>query len=120
MHELSVARNIVEIIKSQVPENELPNVSFVRLSVGELAGIVSDSLEFCYGAITDKTPLQHSILKIDHVPTKIHCRTCKMTSATEPSFLVCPICAGGDVVLESGMELQVIELELTDQPLEVA
>lgn len=119
MHELSVAQNVVEIIKGQVPENELRNVVFVRLRVGALAGIVCESLEFCYGVITDKTPLQHSKLKIDYVPTKIHCRTCSTTSPTEPNFLVCPVCSGREVELESGMELQVVELELTDQPLEV-
>ncbi|MBI3585931.1 MAG: hydrogenase maturation nickel metallochaperone HypA [Ignavibacteriales bacterium] len=119
MHELSIAQNIVEIIRKQVPEKELPDVSLVRLQIGDLAGIVCDSLEFCYGVITTNTVLQNSKLEIDRIPARVFCRTCQTVSSTEPSFLVCPACGSGNVKLESGTELQVSEIELNTLSAEI-
>lgn len=119
MHELSIAQNIVEIVRERVPEKDLPEVSLVRLTIGDLAGVVCDSLEFCYGVITTHTALENSKLKIDRIPARVFCHTCQTVSSTEPSFLLCPACGSADVKLESGTELCVSEIELHARPTEV-
>ena len=52
MHELSIAQSIVEIVQQYVPNGETRPVKSVNLKVGEMAGVVPESLDFCFGAIT--------------------------------------------------------------------
>ena len=50
MHELGVAQEILDIVRRYVPDTEAARVRDVRVRVGELAGVVADSLEFCFSA----------------------------------------------------------------------
>ena len=50
MHELSIAQSILEIVKENAGVTDL--VKHVKVRIGELANVVPDSLEFCFGAIT--------------------------------------------------------------------
>ncbi|MBX2991047.1 MAG: hydrogenase maturation nickel metallochaperone HypA [Bacteroidetes bacterium] len=60
MHELSIAESIVDIIRQYFEEKELPRVYDVSVKIGALAGVVPDSLEFSFAAITADTPLPNS------------------------------------------------------------
>jgi hydrogenase nickel incorporation protein HypA/HybF len=55
MHELSIAQSIVEIVHQYVPVGNCRSVKTVRVLVGEHAGVVPDSLSFCFEAITAET-----------------------------------------------------------------
>jgi hydrogenase nickel incorporation protein HypA/HybF len=112
MHEMSVAQNIIEIIHQHVPENEWAHVGAVRLKIGSVAGIVSDSLSFSFQAITADTPLQNSHLEIEHVPFEVLCNACNKTSSNEIGFSVCEWCGSADTKTLSGTELQVTEIEI--------
>jgi Zn finger protein HypA/HybF involved in hydrogenase expression len=76
MHELSIAENIVEIIHQYVPAGERDRVRRVFTSVGEQSGVVADSLEFSFQAITAKTELERSHLEIETVPFIVQCKEC--------------------------------------------
>jgi len=67
MHELSVARNIVKIVLQHPQMDELQTVKSVRLNVGDLTGIVSESLMFCFELASRGTAAQGSRLKIENV-----------------------------------------------------
>jgi hydrogenase nickel incorporation protein HypA/HybF len=114
MHELSIAYGIVDIVHQYVqpPEREL--VRAVRLKVGEQSGVVVDSLEFSYAAITADTDLKGSRLEIEHIPFVIECRSCGKRSETEMGMVLCPACGQADTTVVSGTELQVLDIQITD------
>ncbi len=112
MHEMSIAQNIIEIIHQHVPENEWARVGAVRLKIGAVAGIVSESLSFSFQAITADTALRNSHLEIEHVPFEIRCNTCKKTSSNEIGFCVCDWCGSVDTKTLSGTELHLNEIEI--------
>ncbi len=114
MHELSIAQNIVEIVEQQVSPADRGVVKKVKMKIGEMAGIVSDSLEFCFSAITADTFLKDARLHIDQIPFTINCNTCGVAAASAVGVVVCPQCGGADTTIIGGTELQVTEIELAD------
>jgi len=117
MHELSIAQSIVEIVQANLPVADAMSVKSVKIRIGQLSGVVPDSLEFCFTAITQETPLQGAALDIERVPFVLKCRSCGISFESEAGIVLCPTCGGSDTEVLSGTELQVVEIELDDSPL---
>lgn len=112
MHELSIAESILDIIREHVPGDA--GVRSVRLRIGEMSGVVPDSLEFCFAAITQGTPLAGVKLEINQIPYRISCKRCGSESRTEPGMALCPLCGSSETTIVGGTELQVVEIEVDD------
>jgi hydrogenase nickel incorporation protein HypA/HybF len=112
VHELSFAQNIVDIIHQSVPDDEIEKVRIVRLKIGILSGVVADSLDFCFNAISAETRLANARLDIDQIPFTVHCSTCQQAFVNDIGFVVCPECGGTETTVVAGRELQVTEIEL--------
>jgi len=115
MHELSIAQSILEIVEQHLPPGNDAAVRSVKLKVGDLAGIVSDSLEFCFSAITMGGPLEGARLDIEHVPITGECRDCGGRAPVRDHIFACPSCGSGNLAVVAGRELQVTEIELFDK-----
>lgn len=115
MHELSIAQNIVDIVQQHLPKDGLSEIKSVKLKIGELAGVVPDSLEFCFSAITAGTSLQGAALEIERVPFLVKCNKCGKVSTNESGFFLCGFCGSVETTMISGNELQVTEIELIDE-----
>lgn len=68
MHELGLAQSIFDIVRTAVPEAQGPDVRQVRLRVGDEAGVLVESLEFCFGVTVTGTPYASAVLAVDRVP----------------------------------------------------
>jgi hydrogenase nickel incorporation protein HypA/HybF len=115
MHELSIALSIIEIVRSNIPTEDADLVRSVRVKVGDISGVVPESLEFCFTAITHDTPLKEATLEVEHVPFVLRCKTCDASFESEMGIVLCPKCGGADTQVLSGFELQVMEIELDDR-----
>lgn len=118
MHELSIAQSIVDIIGQYVSAEQRHCVRSVKVRIGDLAGVVPDSLVFCFSAVTGNTPLASAVLDIDHVPYRLSCASCGRESTTEPGLALCPACGSTRTRILSGTELQVVTIDLDDVPAE--
>ncbi|MCX6139177.1 MAG: hydrogenase maturation nickel metallochaperone HypA [Ignavibacteriales bacterium] len=114
MHELSIAQSILDIIVSNVPEDQLHYVRTVSLKVGKSSGIVPESLEFCFMAITAETNLCQARLNIEKIPFVIHCHTCGLEQENEVGSALCASCGSVDTTILSGTEMQFSEIELDE------
>ena len=115
MHELSIAQNILEIVGEYLPSDRRGLVKTVKLKLGEQAGIVPDSLEFCFNSLVEGTNLRGAVLEIERVPFVVRCNSCGRSSISESGLLMCSVCDGADVVLISGNELKVTSIEILDE-----
>ena len=115
MHELSIAQSILEIVYQHVPEDQCSGVRSVKVQVGRLSGVVPESLEFCFSAIIEATPLGEARLDIVLTPVRAHCGECATTFELEGTTFICPSCESIDLEILSGTELQVIEVELNEE-----
>ncbi len=112
MHEMSIAQQILEIVEQHLPESAEERVTAVKLRIGDMAGIVNESLEFCFSAITEGTPVEGASLVIERVPIVVLCRKCEKESQLDFMIFSCPACGSKDVRMIAGNELHVVELEL--------
>jgi len=115
MHELGIAQDILDIVQQYVPEEQAAGVRAVKVRVGQLAGVVAESLDFSFQAIVSGTPWQAARLDIQKVPTVAACRQCNGRFEVEDVAFMCPECGSTNISLVSGTDLQVVEIEMEDE-----
>jgi hydrogenase nickel incorporation protein HypA/HybF len=113
MHELSIAQEILSIVKASLPSPDAKVIS-VRLKIGHLSGILIDSLKFSFEAITSQTEFEKTKLEIIEIPIKIKCNECAKTSILNEPIFLCPECNSFNVQLLEGRELEIFEIEIED------
>ncbi|MGB9664779.1 MAG: hydrogenase maturation nickel metallochaperone HypA [Ignavibacteria bacterium] len=113
MHELSIAQEILSIVKASLPTPDAKVIA-IRLKIGHLSGILIDSLKFSFEAITSQTEFENTQLEIIEVPIKITCNDCSKTSILYEPIFLCPDCNSFNVQLLEGRELEILEIEIED------
>lgn len=112
MHELSLAKDILEIIRQNVSKEDLSSVKKVVIRAGQFSGVVFDSLKFSFQAMTSQTELEGAELEVIEIPFQLKCNSCCEITSNEFGMSVCSDCGSGDTEIISGTELQVIEVKL--------
>jgi len=119
MHELSIVSSVVESVTealAALPDSSRgARVLEVRLRVGALASVVTESLEFCYGIASEGTPLEGSRLVVNVLPVVVHCALCGIDSELEgvQSFR-CPRCGQPCSEIRQGRELEIDSIEIDE------
>ena len=115
MHELSIISSVVETVIESLAAYPGARVLEVRLRVGALASVVTESLEFCYGIASEGTPLEGSRLVVNVLPVVMHCEPCGQDVTLEglQSFR-CPLCGAPLVDLRQGRELEIDSIEIDE------
>jgi hydrogenase nickel incorporation protein HypA/HybF len=116
MHELSIARTIVETARAERRAQGRGSLKAIGLRIGALAGVVTDSLEFCFEAVTKDTDLEGCSLEVDHLPVRATCSDCGRSFEVEGFIFTCPGCGSGAVDVTQGYELEIAYLEVDDAP----
>jgi hydrogenase nickel incorporation protein HypA/HybF len=114
MHELSIAQDILTIIRQNVPLEEVYNISNVKVKIGDMSGVVAESLEFCFQAIVFETELSNIKIIIEKIPFVLKCNSCGAESTNEFGIRVCSNCSSTDTTVISGLEMRVTEVELKE------
>lgn len=114
MHELSIAENIIEIVRENLPSGNRRKLRSIKVRIGELAGIVPESLDFCFTAITKGTPIEDAKLNIEKVGIAARCTHCGNEFPIEGLVFRCPACESAGIRVTSGNELEVVEIEVED------
>lgn len=114
VHELSIAENIVEIVAESLSCNGGGRLKRVKVRIGDLAGVVPESLDFCFTAITKGTDMEGAALDIERRHVVAHCENCGNDSPVEGLTFMCPSCKSTDIRVTSGNELQVVQIEVED------
>jgi hydrogenase nickel incorporation protein HypA/HybF len=115
VHELSLAQNIAEIAQNAADANGTGRIVTVFVRIGELSGVVIDSLTFCFSAITAGTPLEGAALHVDRIPVRARCRACGTGCEIRDFVFRCPSCGGGDMEILTGRELHVSHIEVEEE-----
>jgi hydrogenase nickel incorporation protein HypA/HybF len=115
MHELSLVTSIVESVTESLAAYPGARVLEVRLRVGALASAVPESLEFCWGIVSEGTPLEGSRLAVNVLPVVMHCAVCDKDVALEgvQSFR-CPRCGEPCSDMRQGRELEIDSIEIDE------
>lgn len=115
MHELSIAENIIKIIKKDYKEIER-NIKLVSVGVGELTGIIPESLTYIFDIIKGNYELNNVELKVTMVKCKIMCENCGNTEEDYnlDSLQRCRACGSEDLRIIGGGDLTLLSIETSD------
>ena len=108
MHELAITQSIVESVADHAGGRP---VRRVVLEVGTLAGVMTDSILFCFDLATQGTPLEGAVLEIHMVEARARCRACGAVFVQDTLLRSCD-CGSHDVERLSGEELNIRQYEL--------
>jgi len=113
VHELSIVYSIITSATEAAEREKATLVKVVTLRLGALAGVVEDSLQFCFEAATKDTMLEGSTLVVHRLPVIIHCATCKKDHEIQGiQSYRCPVCDAPSFDLRQGRELEIESLEI--------
>ena len=112
MHEMSLAEGILKIALEYAEENEAQKVEEIGLIIGEMSGVVIDSLEFGFKMLAKGTIAEGAKLKVKEVPLRGRCAKCGEEMHVEHYDFWCPKCGDGVLEIVSGREMQVEYLEV--------
>jgi hydrogenase nickel incorporation protein HypA/HybF len=113
MHELDLARNIVELAVEAAERMEAVRVNAVNLRVGRLAGVDPGALHFAFDVATADTLLAGARLQVIDVPLVVWCAHC-LTEVELPqvNHFRCPRCGTAAGEIRQGRELEIASLEI--------
>jgi hydrogenase nickel incorporation protein HypA/HybF len=108
MHELAITQSIIEAVAEAAGNSP---VTRVQLEIGTLAGVVIDSIRFCFDVCTQSTVLEGAALQINEIAGRAHCLECNVEFALETPVAICA-CGGSSVQIVAGNELMIKEVEI--------
>jgi hydrogenase nickel incorporation protein HypA/HybF len=112
MHELAITQNIVDIALKSAPERQVQGITIV---LGELSGIVEDSVRFCFEVVAADTAAKGAALTFHKVPAHLRCTKCTFEFKLDNGDWACPQCGnlGGEVL--QGRECYIESIDVEDE-----
>jgi hydrogenase nickel incorporation protein HypA/HybF len=114
MHELSIAMNIAMIAEKAARDGSAMRVKVVEVDLGQLAGVVRESLEFAWESARQGTILEEADLAINELPGKAQCIACGHEYLVDHVFLACPSCGTFNPRIVQGRELRVKSIRVEE------
>jgi hydrogenase nickel incorporation protein HypA/HybF len=112
MHEMSLARSIVDLIEEQRQRAGFARVRRIRIAIGQLATVDARALEFGFDVVARGSAAEGAALAIERPAGRAYCTDCAETVEIASRADPCPLCAGHRWVVVAGEELRVVDLEV--------
>ncbi len=114
MHELALARSLVELVDDYAGENTNTTVARVHVRLGQLSAMTR-ALYFCFGSVSRGTRCEGACLDIEEVPLTVRCEHCNEVKAPSGRYnFRCPDCGRPTPNVVTGREMQLVAIELGD------
>jgi hydrogenase nickel incorporation protein HypA/HybF len=110
MHELTIALDILEIVRQAAEKNAVDHVYEVQLEVGMFSGIDFEVLQFALEITVKETPFEKTIFTINRISGTGKCRSCQEEFEMQDLFSVCPACKELPGSIIRGKELKVLSI----------
>lgn len=112
MHELSIAKSLIELACEHAEREGASRVKSISVRLGS-ESIVMRSLYFCFDSATNGTLCDGASLDIEEVPLSAYCPTCDEAKllVSRTSFR-CPECGTPTPKILTGREMQLVSLNL--------
>jgi len=112
MHEMSIAEGILQVLEEQALAQQYTRVKAVWLEIGPLSMIETESLRFCFEAVTKNSLAQGAELNIIKIPGEVFCMQCLKTVPVAQRFDACNACGSYQLQITQGEEMRIKELEV--------
>ena len=113
MHEMGIAQSILDAAQAEARKHPGAVVERIGVRVGEWAGVDTESLRFCFEALTVDL-LPRPVLELEFCPVQSLCLRCGKEFYNSEPVLACPQCGALATQRESGDELELSFVELEE------
>jgi hydrogenase nickel incorporation protein HypA/HybF len=110
MHEFTIAKNIVTIAEEYARREGKNRITAVNLEIGELSGVILNTLNYALETCSHGTMLQEAEFRIEHISGTGQCRDCGRVFSLAGPVSPCPACGSYRFDIRSGRELRIRSL----------
>lgn len=117
MHEASIATELLKIAIHECNQNGYKKIDSIKVKIGRATGIMTDALLFAFNVLKEGTSAEKASLIIEEVPVRGICRDCGRDFESSDNYLIfeCPSCGSFSINLISGKELNITEMEVSNE-----
>jgi hydrogenase nickel incorporation protein HypA/HybF len=112
MHEMAVTQSILDIAIKHAQQAKASQIMRIDLVIGEMSGIVDDSVQFYFDFLSKDTMAEGATLCFERRPAVYRCRECETTYHPEGYDWNCPACGALNFQVISGREFQIASIEV--------
>ncbi len=112
MHEMGIAQSVIDMAIGEAERKNARAVLRVSLAIGELSGVDTESLRFCFECLKKDTLLDNATLEIDYRRRRHQCPSCLREFEVANHDSSCPHCLCQETQFLGGDELELSQLEL--------
>ena len=112
MHELAVTESLLNTACDFAKKNNGKRVISLNIIIGDLSGIIDDSVQFYWDIITKDTICEQSKLIFKRVPAKFICQSCQNEFEINGELFPCPKCKSMDLKTIQGDEFLLESIEV--------
>jgi len=112
MHELSITESLLKTACEYAEKNQAKKVTTLNLVIGELSGVIDESVQFYWDMISENTVCEKAILKFDKKKAMMLCTDCENEFALDGELMPCPKCGSMNLKVLSGREFLLDSIEI--------
>ena len=113
MHELSVARSLIEVACEAASRQGANRVVSLRVQIGALSSVVKEAIVFAFEIAAAGTACEGATLLIDEIPVTAMCPRCGVARELRTSYdFSCAACGTMMSEIVAGRELDLVSLEI--------
>ena len=115
VHELSITQGILDVTLDAARKAGAQHIVAIDLVIGELSGMVDDSIQFYFDFLSRDTLAEKAMLRFRREPAIVGCWDCGGTfAARAPLSPTCPQCGGTKLQVTGGREFRVESIEVAE------
>jgi len=113
MHEYAITESLLKTASDYASRNAAKRVLCLNLVIGELSGIIDESVQFYWDMISEDSICEHAKLIFEKMPAKFRCLDCQLEFEMDGELNPCPACQSINIKVVTGDEflLKSIEIE---------
>lgn len=113
MHELSIAENMLDLIRSAL--GRTLELQRVNVTIGPLSGINAEALRFCFEEVASSAGFGRPELAVTEVDAELECSDCGTVYTTRDFYSACPACGSMNRTVLGGREFTLDSVEVDDK-----
>ncbi len=112
MHELAVTQSMLSIALEHAAKASATKIIRINLVIGEISGIVDDSVQFYFDFVSKDTRAEGATLNFERIPARFRCHACETVFSPENRQWTCPQCGELSLEIVAGKEFYVDSIEV--------
>lgn len=107
MHELALAKGIIDIVLSEQKRQGFERVLEIKLRIGEFSGVVPECIREFFPIAAADSPAKDARLTVESIPASFLCLDCGHEGAADRKNVCCMNCGSTALKMTAGREFYV-------------